>query len=81
MASNGDITQVAEDVVLNLFDMVQVSLFLSNLSWSSPHQILALVTLGEGDHVSDAGGPGHDGHQSVQTQSNASVGRTTTGES
>ena len=61
--------------------MIKLSLIIIYFYRGSTHQILAVIALGEGDHVPDGAGLGQDRHQSVQTDGDACVWRTSTGQS
>ena len=55
------------------FKMIQLSLFVIDFCRRPAHQILAVVALGEGDHVSDGVCLGDDGDQTVQAEGDAGV--------
>ena len=60
--------------------MIKLSLFILDIYRSPTHQILAVIALGEGNHVPDGAGLGEDGHESVQTNGDPCMWRTSTGQ-
>ena len=47
--------------------MVRLQVLFRDIVWGLAHEVVTPEGLGEGDDVTDAGGPDHEGDEPVQT--------------